>query len=94
MNNDVKKLLPIGSVVHVKGASKNMMIIGIATTNENKYYDYFAVLYPEGFIDDKHSYLFNHQDIDKIVFIGYINSEMQALRSELSDMLKKETNDK
>ena len=43
MTKNYEKLLPIGSVVHVKGANKNMMIIGIVVTNNDVEYDYFAV---------------------------------------------------
>ena len=83
MTKEFNKLLPIGSVVHVKDANKNMMIIGIVVTNNNIEYDYFAVLYPEGFVDNKLTFLFNHDDIDKVLFVGYVNAEMQLMINQL-----------
>lgn len=83
MARDLSSLLPIGSVVHVKEAKKNMMIIGIVVTNNDIEYDYFAVLYPEGFVDNKLTFLFNHEDIDKVLFVGYVNAEMQSMINQL-----------
>ena len=48
----MKDLLPIGSVVLLKEATKKLVIIGVlqVNPNENKIYDYLAVPYPEGYI--------------------------------------------
>ncbi|MBQ2205258.1 MAG: DUF4176 domain-containing protein [Lachnospiraceae bacterium] len=88
MTKNYEKLLPIGSVVHIKGANKNMMIIGIVVTNNDVEYDYFAVLYPEGYVDNKLTFLFNHEDIDKVLYVGYINSELQLLVKQLVEKKK------
>jgi len=88
MTKNYEKLLPIGSVVHVKGANKNMMIIGIVVTNNDVEYDYFAVLHPEGYVDNKLTFLFNHEDIDKVLYVGYINSELQLLIKQLVEKKK------
>lgn len=83
-----EKLLPVGSVVLVKEAEKALMIIGIIQKNGDKQFDYSAVLYPEGYIDDKHFYMFNHADIEKIEYIGYINADHQYFRNNLVDLMK------
>ena len=46
----MKDLLPIGSVVLLKDATKKLVIIGVLQVNaeQNKMYDYLAVPYPEG----------------------------------------------
>ena len=45
-----KQLLPNGSVVTLKGATKKLMTIGIEVEMEGdeKTYDYIAIPYPEG----------------------------------------------
>ena len=50
-----KQLLPNGSVVTLKGATKKLMTIGIEVEMEGdeKTYDYIAIPYPEGYIDSE-----------------------------------------
>lgn len=73
--SDVRKLLPIGSVVLVKEARKKLMITGIRQTDKSKTeYDYIAVLYPEGSMGEER-YLFNHEDIVETVFTGFGDDE-------------------
>lgn len=76
-----KDLLPIGSVVLLKGGSKKLMIIGLKPTKESQpddVYDYIGVLYPEGFISNEYNFLFNHEDINDVVFTGYNNPERES----------------
>ena len=81
-------LLPIGTVVTVKDASRKMMIVGILQTSGGKEYDYMAVLYPEGFLDQDHFYLFNHADIAEVTFLGFMDAEYQVFRSNLQKVLE------
>lgn len=82
----MKDLLPVGSVVLLKDATKKLMIIGILQVkpDENKIYDYLGVPYPEGYIGEANNFLFYHEDINDIIFTGYENSEredfMNAMR--------------
>ena len=73
----MKDLLPIGSVVLLKDATKKLVIIGILQVNpsESKTYDYLGVPYPEGYIGSNNNFLFNHSDINDIIFNGYTNPE-------------------
>lgn len=72
----MKNLLPIGTVVTLKEGVKSLMIIGIMQTDENeKVYDYIAVLYPEGFLNAETFFLFNNEDIVEVKFNGYIDAE-------------------
>ena len=76
-----KDLLPIGSVVLLKGGSKKLMISGLKPTKESQpvaVYDYIGVLYPEGFISNEYNFLFNHEDINDVVFTGYNNPERES----------------
>ena len=73
-------LLPIGSVVLLKDATKKLMIIGIMKVkeSENKTYDYLAVPYPEGYLGQDTNFLFDHEDINDIIFLGYTNPERES----------------
>lgn len=75
----MKKLLPIGSVVLLKNATKKLMIIGILQIrpDEEKMHDYLAVPYPEGYIGETNNFLFSHEDINDILFEGYNNPERE-----------------
>ena len=71
------KYLPIGSVVLLKNGRKKIMIYGrkqmhVETGEE---WDYLACLYPEGNINEEFMYLFNHDQIDKVYYLGYEDEE-------------------
>lgn len=70
-------LLPIGSVIRLRGATKCLMIFGVCQTDQtdDKLYDYIGVLWPEGNIGNEGQVLFNHEDIEETVFMGYNNDE-------------------
>ena len=74
----IRELLPIGSIVLLKDGEKRLMISGIMQTDvggTQKNFDYMGVLYPEGHIGEGFQYLFNHEDINEIVFRGFEDSE-------------------
>ena len=85
---NAKNLLPIGSVVTVKDANKKMMIIGILQKNKDVCYDYMAVLYPEGYLTQKQIYLFNHDDIEEVHFLGFMGVDYQVFRNNLVNILE------
>ena len=73
----MKELLPVGSVVLLKDATKQLVVIGVlqVSSETNKLYDYLAVPYPEGYIGANNNFLFDHSDINDIIFRGYTNPE-------------------
>jgi hypothetical protein len=76
----MKNLLPIGSVVRLKEAEKSLMIVGTTQVDETgKEYDYIACLYPEGYINETMFWMFNHEDIEDVRYVGYVNAESQVL---------------
>lgn len=83
----VKNLLPVGSVVLNKNADKKLMIIGILIESEGIRHDYIAVTYPEGFMDAQHLYAFNHEDIEKVEFIGFVDAEFQLFRGTVAESI-------
>jgi hypothetical protein len=83
-----KKLLPTGSVVILKEGNKKLMIYGrkqlLLNEDEPKMYDYLACFYPEGYINPDYSFVFNHEDIKEIVFIGYVDQEEDTFANYLA----------
>lgn len=75
----MKELLPIGSVVLLKDATKSLMIVGTSQRDEEgREFDYISVVFPEGYINSDTFFLFNHEDIVDVNFVGYINAEVQT----------------
>lgn len=92
----MKDILPVGTVVLLKGATKKTVIMGILQVNEeeeNKLYEYLGVPYPEGYMGRGTTYLFNREDINDIVFTGYDNPERQGFL-ELVEQIYEEARQK
>lgn len=74
-------LLPLGSIVRLKGGKKKIMVCGYMQTGVatgEKVFDYVAVSYPEGLYDPRLKTAFDHTDIEEVVFRGYENDERKA----------------
>lgn len=91
MNEIGEKYLPIGTVVMLKGGSKRVMIAGFCAISEdtgNKVYDYSGCLYPEGFISSTQTCLFDHEQIEKVYFKGFVDEEEVSFKKNLETLLK------
>lgn len=89
----LRKLLPIGSVVLLREGIKKLMIIGIKPVSENqpeKVFDYIGVVYPEGYLSNEYNFLFNHDDINDVVFKGYNNPERENFIEFMEEAYKRE----
>lgn len=83
-----KDLLPIGTVVTLKGGVRKLMITGMKTAIKEEpdvIYDYIGVLYPEGFLGEEGNILFNQSDINDTIFVGYNNPEREDFLQYLED---------
>lgn len=71
------KYLPLGSVVMLKEGTKRIIIYGRKqiAVETGEIYDYVACFYPEGNISAEYTFLFNHENIDKVIFSGYADEE-------------------
>ena len=79
-------LLPAGSVVLLSDSAKRVMIMGYLQArpeDKEKVYDYCGCLYPEGYMEADKIYLFDHEQIEKIYALGYIDEEQFAFREQL-----------
>lgn len=80
-----KGLLPIGTVVLLKGASKKLMITGYysKSADGNKIYTYNACIFPEGYMENTFC-LFDANQIDEIFYKGLENNEFEKYTNNLS----------
>ena len=80
-----KDLLPVGSVVLLKGGDKRIMICGRiqAKENEDTIYDYSACYYPEGIVDPSSMFFFNRDAIDRVFFIGFQDVEELEFKAKV-----------
>lgn len=90
MNEIVEKYLPIGTVVLLKGAEKRIMITGFASmspeTGDN-IFDYSGCVYPEGFLNYNEVCVFNHNQIERVFYKGYVDQEEVEFKKALVDQL-------
>lgn len=92
MKNNIRELLPIGSVVVLKEASKKTMIYGVKQINKGNgvEYDYLGVVYPEGNMGDGTQFFFNHEAIDQVFFRGYEDEERNTFIERLEEYYGKQ----
>ena len=85
-----EKYLPIGTVVLLKGGKKRAMITGfcsVAQENQEKIYDYSGCVYPEGYLSSNQVCLFDHDQIEKIFFLGFEDDEEKAFKDKLNKIV-------
>lgn len=81
------EFLSNGSIVQLNGGQKKIMIFGRLQkqADTGQIWDYIACLYPEGNVDLNHSYLFNHDQIERIYFMGFQDKEELAYNQNLQE---------
>ena len=86
-----KDLLPVGSIVLLKGGKKRLMICCRVTCQggSDVIYDYSGCYYPEGIVDSDHIFFFDRDDIETIYFIGFQDTEEMVFRHNVLDTLGK-----
>ena len=80
------KLLPIGTVVRLKGASIPFMIAGYFPEDESKpgfYFDCSGFPPPMGLSSDIEASFFNAADIERILAMGYQDEEQMEYVKKL-----------
>ena len=87
MNEQLKKYLPLGSVVLMKEAKKRVMITGYAVKSPesgDKLWDYIGCLWPEGMISSDKNLLFDHENIHQVFAVGYTDEEQKKFMGVLN----------
>lgn len=84
-----EKYLPIGTVVLLKNGKKRVMIIGFMVSSDGEtIYDYSGCMYPEGVISSTEALVFNHDQIEKIYYMGLIDEEEKEFKERLNQATK------
>lgn len=87
------RVLPIGTVVLLKGATARLMIIGYqrmsADESDKMIYDYCGCPYPEGYMSPEKTAIFNHDRIDRIISMGLQNQEYDELAGKIREIVAK-----
>lgn len=76
-------ILPIGSVVKIRGVEKPLMIFGYlqqTAAYPGKLVDYVAVPYPCGNVNIAMQLGFQMTDITEVLFEGYITEEFEPMK--------------
>lgn len=91
-----EKYLPIGTVVKLNDADSELMIVGMAAYDEdnlNEVYDYMGCVYPEGVTEVGEVELFNHDQIDKILYMGYVTEASRQVSEEVRGAIEEYTSE-
>ena len=108
MEEENKRFLPIGTVVLLKGGKKEVMITGYCIVpkgavfdkngkvdiKENQIFDYGACMYPEGVIASEQLFAFNHDQVEKICYMGFQTDGQKDLSAKLNAALTEVENAK
>lgn len=83
---NIHELLPIGSVIWLKEAERALMIFGVKQSNmeTGEEYDYIGVIYPEGNMGTDSQFLFQHEDIERVVFRGFEDEQREEFIENLT----------
>ena len=95
------KFLPIGTVVLLKGGKRELMITSYCVMPsgdvydksgkidaKGKMYDYGACFYPEGMVTSDQLFAFNHDQIERICFKGYVTDNYKEISKVLNGGLE------
>ena len=95
-----EKFLPIGTVVMLKGGKRPVMVCCCCimptgevydkdgkVKNVPKVIDYGGCFYPEGMIKSDQMFGFNHDMIDKVIFLGYQSDKQKEYSNNLKEGL-------
>lgn len=86
----MKDFLGVGTVVLLKGAEHELMIIGffpqVDVNGEKKIFDYLACHFPEGLVDSERTVAFNKEDIEKVTYESYSDDDNKLFLKKLSEI--------
>ena len=87
MNSE--KYLPVGSVVLLGGANRRLLIHGVRqrqSEDVNTLWDYLGCPFPEGHMDNRLTFLFDHDQIEQVFFVGLQDAEQQVFAEALLEL--------
>ncbi len=80
------KYYPIGTVVILTGGDRPLMIYGRRQKQQTTglLWDYVACLYPEGNLDEEHTVFFQNEEIENVLFTGYLSEFEERMQDILN----------
>ncbi len=93
MEESYEKYLPLGTVCLLKGGQKFIMVtgyLGVNPNENNEVYDYMGVIFPMGIISTDINFMFNHSQIEKVVFKGFENDESKEFIEKIKGITKED----
>lgn len=88
-------MLTLGTIIFLKEGTEKIMIVNrqvlVEVNNEQLLFDYSGCIYPQG-ATENNIYYFNEENIDKIVFEGYKDSDEHRLQELFAKWKKSNTN--
>ncbi len=86
----MEKILTIGSIVKVKYPDNLLfMIAGYFPKKEERIYDYSAVPFPFGLIDENQFLCFDRDEILKVMFESYTNNHAKDILTGVNELSQK-----
>ena len=86
----MRKYLPIGSVVRLNKGDTKLMIVSrfplYKDGNDIGYFEYCSCIFPSG-VDGKEFIFFNKEDIERLVFVGYVDVTFQDLLQRYDELI-------
>ena len=94
------KFLPIGTIVKVKNLDREVMIscycivskLDMAKKRKPEIREYGGCYYPDGFIRTDRIIAFNHDQIEKVIYMGYQTDESKENSDKYNKILEKSLN--
>lgn len=81
-----KTLMPLGSIVKLRGNAKKAMIVaraaGVRQGDGMIYFEYAACGYPEGITDDRLMF-FDTKEIAEVVWSGYADGDEETVMKDI-----------
>lgn len=71
-------LLPIGSVVRIKGGGFKLLVVGFFPEDDGRSYDYLGAPYPQGMLEFPNLLLFDREQIDEVLHKGFADEAGSA----------------
>ena len=91
MGTKKNEFLPLGSIVILKNGGRKIMVIGRGSLYNNEgtigYFEYSGCLYPLGQTDQQ-TLFFNSEDIEQVIFTGYMDSEEMEFVKVLDESIR------
>jgi hypothetical protein len=91
MEEKGEKYLPLGSICLLKGGKRYIVVIGylgMGSEEKNTVYDYIGAVYPLGVITSDISFMFDHDQIEKVIFKGFEDEEGKEFNEKLNSLSK------